>query len=360
MAATTVAGVAFWFIAAYAWHGLNIGFDVKLIIHASRSGFAGGTLYSDPSGLEFGAASPNFYGPPALALLYLPLSFVDDGVAVRLALIASYATAVLSLGLLVAPVRSAVGRSGTASLLIGMLLSYAFLGAGSLGNPSIFVLLGVATAFVGIDRDEPWLVGIGIGTAAALRLYPLLLVLPLIVARRWTAVVATVAVIGAWGILGIAAFGVDDTQRYLGLAWSILRTPDSAGIVINAALPALAARVFEGTTVVTVARIASLMLGVAALTLGGMMLRDRSPERRLVGLGVASAGMLLVPATIWDHYLTVLLVLAVGIVAVTRRARWGLLPIGLLPAILGGGLALIWMPVAGLYRTIWTAPRRSA
>jgi alpha-1,2-mannosyltransferase len=352
IAATIVGAIAFWFIAAYAWYGLNIGFDVKIILNAARAGASGATLYSDPTGAAFGAESPHFYGPPALALVYLPLSLLPDDLAVRVALVTSYAVALASLALLVVPVRAAVGRSGVASLLIGIVLSYAFLGAGSLGNPSILVLLGLAVAFVGLERDRPFLAALGIGTAAALRLYPVLLLLPLVVARRWAVVAATIAVIGAWGLLGIAVFGLDDTMRYVGLAWSVLRTPDPNDIAINAALPAVAARLFDSDSIATVVRVGSVMLGVAGLVFGGMRLRDATAERRLVGLGIAACGMLLVPATIWDHYLTAALVLAVGIVAVTRHARWGLLPAGLLPGVLGGATALVWMPVVALAHTL--------
>ena len=343
--AMTVATLAGVFLALYAFYAPSIGFDVSLVVAAARSGMAGGTLYSDPTGALFGAESPHFYGPPALALAYVPLSLLSDGAVVRVALILGYAIAFASLALLVVPVRRAVGRSGGASLLVGVLLGYAFLGAASLGNPSILVLLGIAIAFVGIDRDEPWLVGLGLGTAAAFRLYPLLLLVPLAVSGRWRAIVASLAVAAAWTAAGMAVFGLDDSARYVGIAATIAAPRGAEDITINAALPAIAARAGASELAQTALRVASVALGAAALLAGGSLLRGAAAERRLLGLGIAVAGMLLIPAAIWDQYLTAVLVLVVGIVAATRRARWGLLSAGLLPASIGGGLALVWLPV---------------
>ena len=341
MAVATMAAVV---LAVYAWYGPSIGFDVSLVVRAARAGMAGGTLYSDPTGALFGAESPHYYGPPALALAYVPLSLLSDGAVVRVALISGYAIAVASLALLVAPVRAAVGRSGIASLLIGLLFGYAFLGAASLGNPSILVLLGIAVAYVGIERDEPWLIGLGIGTAAAFRLYPILLLVPLAISGRRRAVVASLLVVAAWVAAGAAVFGIDDNLRFVGIAVAIAAPSGADDITINAALPALAARAGASGLALTALRLGSIALGVTALVAGGSLLRGAAAERRLLGLGVAVAGMLLIPATIWDHYLTAALVLVVGIVAVTRRAGWGLLSAGLLPASIGGGLALVWLP----------------
>lgn len=345
------------FLGVYTWYALNVGFDVSLILHAAREGAAGRTLYADPLGNAFTAESRNFYGPPALALAYLPLSVVPDAIAVRLAFVFGYAAALGSLALLVGPVRHAVGRSARASLVVGVMLAYAVLGGANLGNPSILVLVGLAVAYVGIERDRPWLVALGVGTAAALRLYPVLLLVPLAISGRLRAAAALLVVIAAWGVAAIAAFGIDETLTYLSLAASILSPADPNAIVINAALPALAVRVDAPDVVVPVLRVISVVLGVAALAGGGLLLRDSRPERRLLALGIAAGGMLLLPATIWDHYLTALIVLVVGVVAVTRRARWGLLSVGLLPTAVGGGVAMVALPAVAVAAAIRSSRR---
>jgi hypothetical protein len=343
VAATVCASVAV-FLAIYLWFASNIGWDLSLILQAARDALAGHSLYSDPTGAAFNAESRNFYGPPALALAYVPLSVLPDAIAVRVAFVFAYAATVTSLALLVRPIRGSIGAPAWASLLIGVALSYAVLGAANLGNPSILVLVGVALAFVGLERDRPWLVGVGLGTAIALRLYPVLLLIPLLIARRYRAVAASLVVAAAWGVAAALVFGIDDTVRYARLASAILSPANPNTIVINDALPALAVRVQAPDVIVSLLRLISVALGCAGLVFGGWLLRDGHAERRLVGLGIAAAGMLLLPSTIWDHYLTVLFVLIVGVVAVTRRARWGLLGAGLLPTAVLGGFALVIMP----------------
>ncbi len=98
-----------------------------------------------------------------------------------------------------------------------------------------------------------------------------------------------------------------------------------------------------------VLRPVSVLGGLFILGLAGLWMRDaRSAQETLLWWGLALGGMLLVAPIVWDHYLTTLIPLIVGIAASLGSAWPGLLSIGLTTAAYGGGFAIAWLPALGL------------
>lgn len=357
LALTAVAGVMVIFIGLMIWSKPGIGLDVTLVVDAARRAFSDQPMYTDPTAAQFGPDHPHYYGPPALAALYAPLAWLSDELIVRLAVIAAFVCAGSALVILL---RAAgpVPRAHVAALAIGGLTCYAIFGGAALGNPSMLILPLLATAFLGLERDRPWLVGLGIGTAAALRLYPAAMLVPLILARRWQAVGTSIAVIVAWVGIGVVFAGPQESFEYVAVAQAISSVPSPEAISTNGSLPAIAWRWGAPDVVVSLARWLSLASGGAFLVLSGVILRANSVSERMIGFGVAVSGTLLLLSTTWDHYYVSMLIIVVGVVLASRRASFGLMSIGLISAQAGGGLAMLWMPIAGLL-VLFSRSRRS-
>jgi hypothetical protein len=94
---------------------------------------------------------------------------------------------------------------------------------------------------------------------------------------------------------------------------------------------------------------AAVAMGVALLILAGRWIaRPADPARLTTDWGLALAGMLLVAPIAWDHYLTALLPLVVGVVAESAVPAFGLLGAGLTNAAWGSGAMLFVLPVIAL------------
>jgi len=105
----------------------------------------------------------------------------------------------------------AEGRMGTALLMAA--LGYPIGLTAVTGNINGFLL--VAFLFVWQLRERDLVVAGLVGTLAAWKIFPGLLVIWLIATRRWRAAAWTLVVIGVWGVLGLVAAGPSSTWTYL-------------------------------------------------------------------------------------------------------------------------------------------------
>jgi alpha-1,2-mannosyltransferase len=337
--------------AAYAVVGVlwvaaqppSLGFDLLLVRSAGERLLQGEPIYVDPAGLSFLDPGPeDFYGPPALAVLGVPLSLLPAEL-VRLAAFPG-SLAVFAAGLAALGASVVLGRDAIAGVFIGAMVSFAVFWGATLGASSVWLFGLLAFAIVALGRGSEVAAGVLIGTAAALRIYPVVLLLPLAVAGRWRAVLAAIATIVAWGAVGILVAGVDATRTFVELLVELQGTDaESSSIALT------------GT-----ARVGSLVAGVILLAWGGW--RARGDERRdaLVGWGLALGGMLLVTPVVWDHYTTALLPLVVAVVSLTGFPVAGVLSIGMLPAAQAGGLIMFWLPIVAVVVDRWAARRAEA
>ena len=162
----------------------SVGSDV-LIIRAAADRFLGGMpVYMDPAATHFVAGGPDlFYGPPSLVLATVPLALLPADLVRHLAFPLSWLGTGIGLATLAASVRLRGSEAG--ALAIGTMLSYAVFGATTLGAPSVGVFLLLVVGWWGLERRAGWISGLAIGTAAAMRIYPAAMLLPLVAARRF-------------------------------------------------------------------------------------------------------------------------------------------------------------------------------
>ena len=338
----------------------DIGLDITLIVDAARRVLAGQAMYTDPTAAQFGPTYPHYYGPPALAALYAPLAPLPDFLIVRVAFWAAFALAGFGVWALLRSSDRPQPRRYLAAILTGIALCYVVLGGAMLGNPSMLILPLLALAFVGFERRSDWLVAFGIGTAMALRLYPVAMLIPLLIAGRYRAAAASIGVALVWVLIGILFAGLPVTLDYIDVAIAINSVADPHTISTNGSLTAVAWRLGASESVVQVVRIASIAGGLALLVIGGLWLRRQDHSDRLIGFGLAVAGNLLLLGTTWDHYYVPLLIIVVGVVLATRQPIFGLAAMGLISAQLGGGLAMVWLPILGIAAVLLASRRRPA
>lgn len=350
--------VAWWLLAG---NPDGLGYDWAILRGAALRLRLGDPLYLDPTGARFWPGNASlYYGPPAYAVVALPISFVSDVAARRLALVVGVGLGLVSVALLVAPVRSRISGRGLSLLVLGVLGAGAFIVGLIVSASSLLVLLLLAGVWTGLVRRSPVIVGVCLGTATAFRVYPAALFLALLVARRWRELFASVATVAFWIVVGILVAGPSATEQYVRLLVNLSRvSAPNASTLVN-----LLADLGMPRGLLWAPRISSLVAGIAMLfaagqRLGrmgsGMVLDESERAKLLVTLGLAIAGMLFASPLVWDHYLTALLVLVVGMMALTGRARWGLAPILFLPGWLGA-IGLVLVPVAAAAQLVRRAP----
>lgn len=154
------------------------------------------------------------YHPPATIVLLLPLGLLPYQQAV---LLWSGLSLALYLWLWHVTLR-ALGLSllpGWAPLLVGVsLLWYPFQFHMILAQLSIPLTACVIGSWLALRAGRERLAGALLGLAILIKLFPALLLLYFVVRRRWQALAAAVAVVGAGLLLTLAVVGVDDMLRY--------------------------------------------------------------------------------------------------------------------------------------------------
>jgi alpha-1,2-mannosyltransferase len=182
-------------------------------------------------------------------------------------------------------------------------------------NPLLLCLLG-AGAYA-LARSRPLESGVWFGVAAALKVFPGVVLLYLLARREWRAALAGVATAAALTLAPAVRYGRAVAQLF-GDWISIHRGGDWPTRLQNQSIYAAVERAWpEHAGAVIVAASAVLVLAVLCVAMTQSVQRVRSEELALV----LAAGVLLSPIA-WDHY-WVLMFPAVLAVAVARsRAAW--------------------------------------
>ena len=310
----------------------SLGSDIALLRSAGARLLAGQPVYPDPSGGSFATVDPtSFYGPPALAVVSTPLTLIDEAVLRRAAFPVSWL--VFAAGLAILATTAGLRRDQVAAVFIGAIGCFAIFGGATLGASSVWLFGLLAGAVVALANKRDPLAGVLIGTTAALRVYPVVLLLMLAAAGRWRALAASLGALAGWIVIGVLVGGPDQTAQYLrllvGLSGAEGGTSDLA---------------FHG-----VLRLVSVGAGIGLLAWSGrLLLAATTPASITLAFGLGCAGMLLTAPVVWDHYLTALLPLVVGITATLGVAWPGLLSVGFTTAALAGAYAIVWAPIVGV------------
>nr|WP_205808922.1 glycosyltransferase family 87 protein [Micromonospora sp. HNM0581] len=190
-------------------------FDLKIYIAAMDWWAAGNPLYDymQPDRVQ---GELYFTYPPFAALLLLPFSWLRLGATVTIFTGLTVLGVVITTKWLLDPVIRRHHLPRLFTLAVGVLL---VLGVESTRETITFgqinmllVVLILADLLFAVPRDSRW-AGVGVGLAAALKLFPAIFVIYLLATRRWRAAVAA-GVTAAGATLLAAAVAPGDSWRF--------------------------------------------------------------------------------------------------------------------------------------------------
>ena len=249
--------------------------------------------------------------PPTAALAVLPLAWLDYRQAMLVWNLVSLALLAATIRLVVRELEWSPERS---TVLVGVALLMAWVPLWDVvehGQSGLVMLALIAVAWRALRRGADVEAGIALGAAAALKLYPgLLVVYLLLVGRRRAVVAAAVTVLALAGIVTAIA-GPSAWTRFVALGLPELRRwwPNWMGV----SLTGFAARLFmpdeKTVPLVWSPAVAAVLIAVGTLAaLAATVVscaRDRANLDRAFALVTTLS--LLVSTVAWPHYFVVLL-----------------------------------------------------
>lgn len=300
-----------WVVTAAAGSGLDPWSDVLSLSQVTGADLA-------PIGAaELGDAERVHPRTPGALLLLWPLLWVPASFAYPAAIFLAVA-AYLGAAIWLIPAITATPRHSLLPVMILGLGSGAFLTTLEFGSHSGVLMLSIAAMWVMVKRGHESAAGIALGVAITLRLFPVLLLIPLWMYGKRKACYSGVFTFGILNLVGLAQFNLEIGDSIAGLAAAAETWVEFSG---NGSLAMPLARLGLDPVVV------SILLGVVAIG-GSLTLARRSGNVDLAMAGVLVVGVICSPLS-WEHYdlLALLAAVVVGPSAYhsVRRLPWRLL-----------------------------------
>jgi hypothetical protein len=342
---------------------------------ALRTGRSIYTTFTQPdfSARALGMAQPlyrpqpvNNIHPPFDALLFLPLTLLPYNVAIALWSALSLLFYFLIGWIVLRELR--IDLSGAwLALLIGLALCwFPFQAHIALGQVSLFLSAIIIGGWALLRRGRDFPAGVLIGLACLIKIFPGVIVLYLLLRRRWRAAGAALAVTALGLLVTLLVVGIDDVAHFF-LHVPALATEENGYSLNNISLTGVIARVFiDGAWVQPLvvapgfARLLTALcsLGLLALVAWQVWRMPRTQRADDIGFALACIVMLLISPITWQHIFPIL-VLPFGLLLRDLRAglerRWLLLSLLALALIslpdinIGRALMQIYLP----YRMPW-------
>ena len=278
-------------------------------------------------GLETGGLLHASETPPFL-LCFEPLTRLQPRVAFWLWSAINFAALAIAMYLLLANRPGLSTR--TAWLLAGLILMSAPVNVNFYwGQSQLIALALIAAAMRSMERKQDGAAGLLIAAAALLRAYPLLLFGYFLITRRWRSFAFAMAGLTAGVLVAVAALGLTQVLSFVhGAIW--LTDYSVVNRVDNLSLGPFVSRNFwlltgtaagSSTDWIRRAAIAVADVLVFGTTIRATMLEtNRSdPDWRIYSLWVATAIML--SSVAWHHYLLLLIIPFVQLVASASQGR---------------------------------------
>jgi alpha-1,2-mannosyltransferase len=333
VAQAVLVGVAVVIYALVIDQGVLHHQDFGAYLNAARDIVHGQPLYAAFLHHPFPDATlrPAYIYPPSFALLIAPLGLLPDAAA------ALVWTALEQLALIVAivfvvrwlrPTRWAV-----AALVVATLSFYPLWVDVVQGQANLLVLLLVTVGFVGVLRARPAF-GAAIGVAAALKVTPLILVVWLLLDRRFR---AAAFVLGGFAVLTAAGalLRFQDTIAYFGQVLPALAS--GTAFYANQSLAGVLDRTLSANPYtqpwIDLPWVSLLVVGGALTLIGWWWWRTRRHSAEARGVAFIPLVPLLSSVT-WTHHLVIVLPLIwLSLIALGQR-EWPPLPTAALTGIL--------------------------
>lgn len=302
---------------------------------------------------HFGAEPPEDFlpwnaHPPGSVLLVLPFALLEHHRAFFVWNLVTFPLFVAAVWFVVAELAPGRGlRAAGIAAGVGVLgvTCYPLHQQVVLGQFNALLAFLMTVAWAADRNDRPRLAGVAVGVAVAVKLFPALLLVYFVCARRWKSAGVALLTAGALTGVAVAVLGADAFVTYardvvpavsakyatqwnnisLSAFWLRLFDPTPESRVV-----ALVHAPLLGKALAALSRVASI--AVVALTAW----RARSFEARDRAFALAMVAMVLVSPIAWPHYL-VLLVVPVGLLLATLGGtswRWALFAC----------LVVMWLP----------------
>ena len=299
--------------------------DFGVYLNAARAILHGQPLYSAFLHHPFPDATlrPAYIYPPSFALLVAPLGLLPDGVAAAVWMAIEQASLAVAVVVVLRWLRPTAWAA--AVLIFATLTFYPLWVDVVQGQANLLVLLLVTVGIVGILKGRP-AAGAAIGVAAALKLTPLILVIWLLLDRRFRAaafVLGGLTIVTAAGAL----LRFQDTVAYFGQVLPALAS--GTAFYANQSLAGVLDRTLSSNAYtqpwIAVPWVSVLLIAAAAiLTLWWWwQTRRQTPQARAV------AFIPLIPllsSVTWTHHLVIVLpVIWLSVIALAQR-DWPPLP----------------------------------
>jgi alpha-1,2-mannosyltransferase len=301
--------------------GTGVAADLVVDHRAARAFWEGYDPFSPEgarrSGLdEYGATGLGH--PPTTSIWMLPLAPLSlDGARA----VMGWLSLATLLGSLLGAARLLRLPVGPAVLLAGLVASAPFFTyLVTLGQVSQLIAFTYFLAWWALRRERPALAGAALGAACTMKLFPAVVVLWLLVTRRWRAVLAAIGVYLAAAVVMTARFGLDSWRVF----FSAQEEVANAWIanVANQSLHGVVQRLVASPACELPGRVSPVALAISsALSLGLVALAARRVREQPLDLSFASFALLSVLTSqwAWQHY-NVLLALPALLLAASLRA----------------------------------------
>jgi len=260
--------------------------------------------------------------PPAAVLVGLPLGRLPYSTAFLIWNLASLVLLALTAGLVM---RHEFGRAPWYYWLPmgAALASNSFLQHVLMGQLSVLIGLLLAATALAECRGRSIAAGLLLGTAGALKLFPLLLLIYFAINRRYVAILATIAAFAAWNGAAAAVLGWEAFDHYVRYAMpEVLRYRD---YWTNFSITGIWFKLFDGTSGHALPIVHNQLIAqfgawtsiglVMFLTAAAVFRARRDSAARTSSLALLITATTLVSPVTWDHYFLLLIWPAARLVA---------------------------------------------
>ena len=216
------------------------------------------------------------------------------------------------------------------------------------GQLNFLIAFLVVAGWVADRRDYQSLAGVAVGAAIALKLFPGLLLVYFLGARRWRAAIVAILIASGLNAIAAAAFGIEAFTTYIREVIPSLEVFRNAWS--NVSVAGYWRRVARSVGVPEVALIGLICQGAVGLAIVWRSWRASTVEERDQAYSLAVIGMLLASPVAWGHYFVLL--------ALPFLLLWWRLPIGSSRTFFLALAGLFFLPVR--IAAIWTMGRDPA
>ncbi len=264
--------------------------------------------------------------PPVAVLVALPYGLINDYAESHLVWnLTTFPLMLLAVWLILRELRVRLQWWHIFPAIIVLLLADPILMQLFYGQLNFLIAFLIVLGWVADRRGYQAAAGLAVGTAVALKLFPGLLLVYFLAARRWRAATWGIATAIAWNLLAVAAFGTDAFVVYVR---EVIPSLDVfRGVWSNVSVAGYWRRIGFAMGVPAIGSLVGMMCQLAVVAVvARVSWRANTADERDRAYALAVVGMVLASPVAWGHYF-VLLVLPLLLLWVRTPTGWGKLAV---------------------------------